>query len=297
MGLGVVVVGLLTAAPASARLHLVASFQVKGTHGYLVHVVAHRAPTLGLLAKSGPRVGKVTVKVKKATESSSSFVGETASYSVPARFNKHRIRADLGQFGKVRLRFHKHPRYALPPVRRPTEKRIGVCGGGGAYVPGMFRGVFRFRGESGYTGARTHRVHGRLRRDFPPRCHGHDHGVALEARSGSTRFLALQDGDLGATALVASRRERAGRVKIIRGADRLTAADAGEFTFDQALTSAQVLPGGAPFTGTADYASPSNWAGSLAVSFPGEANVPLTGSGFTATLRNGQIPARALSTR
>jgi hypothetical protein len=61
---------------------------------------------------------------------------------------------------------------------------------------------------------------------------------------------------------------------------------AGEFTFDSALTSAHVSPGEGPFTGAAGYASPGRWTGSLAVSFPGRDDVPLTGPDFRVNLRN-----------
>jgi hypothetical protein len=167
----------------------------------------------------------------------------------------------------------------------------------GVFVTGEFRGVFRFRGEDGYTRAHTHRVHGRVERDSPLRCRGHDHGIELKARSGSTRFIAFQDNDYGLTFLSASKRERSGRVQIVRDAGRLVRSGAGEFNFNSDLTSAGVVPGGQLFTGSADYASPASWTGTLSVSFPGEADVPLTGPGFAATLRSGKYPARPPSTR
>jgi hypothetical protein len=166
---------------------------------------------------------------------------------------------------------------------------------GYSFVTGEFHGAFRFRGEGGYTSVHTHRVHGQELRASPLRCRGHDHGIELKARSGSTRFAAFQDNDYGVTVLSAATRERSGRVEIAREASRLVAPDAGEFTFSSGLTSAHVGPGGALFAGSADYASPSTWTGSLAVSFPGEEDVRLTGPGFTATLRRGGFPARALS--
>jgi hypothetical protein len=119
------------------------------------------------------------------------------------------------------------------------------------------------------------------------------HGVELEARSGLTRFSAIQDNDYGLTFLSALTRERSGRVKITREANRLVPLDAGEFTFDEGLTSAHVGPGGALFTGSADYTSPGNWTGSLAVSFPGEATVALAAAGFEATLRSGKLAVGA----
>jgi hypothetical protein len=296
IGLGVVAIALLTAVPASARKHLVASFHLKGSHGYGISVVAHRAGLPFLKRAGGHRVGKVTVIAGKGSASRSSAEAGSAYYTVPARFNKHRIRADLGPFGEIRLRVDKRSAALLPPSRAPQKRRVVTCFQSSSFVTGDFRRGFRFHGEHRYTSARTHRVHGQLERASKLRCRGHDHGVELKARSGSTRFVGLQDNDYGATILSASRRERSGRVEIVRRAYRLTSADAGEFTFDEGLTSAHVLPAGEPFTGFADFASPSSWMGSLSVSFPGESNVPLTGPGFEATLRSGKLPARAPST-
>jgi hypothetical protein len=245
IGLALVGVGLATATPAGARGHLAATFHLKGSQGYAIRVAAHRAGLPLDMRKMDQRIGEVTVIARKTSESASSAEGVSASYTVPARFNKHRIRANLGPFGRVRLRFHKRPGFRLPPARTAAQKRrIGVCGQFGFYVPGVFRGVFRFRGEAGYTSARTHRVRGRLRRDGPVQCRGHDRGTELKARSGPTRFLAFQDDDFGATVLVASTRDRSGRVDIVRDAHRIVSVDAGEFTFDSGLTSAHVAPGG-----------------------------------------------------
>jgi len=295
--LGIAVLVLLTSAPAVARDHLAAVFHLKGSHGYEIRVAAHRAGLpLDMRKVDRDHVGKLTVVAQKTSGAASSAELASASYTVPARFNKHRIRANLGDFGRVRLRFHTHPRFRLPPTRASAQKRrIGVCGQAGLYVPGELRGTFRFRGEDGYTSAHTHRIHGELHRDGPVHCSGRIRAIELKAKSGSTRFIALQDTDYGLTSLSAWTRDRSGRVEIARRTGRLVSSDAGEFTFDPGLTDARVIPGGAAFTGSAEYASPDSWRGSLAVSFPGEPNVPLTGPGFAATLQNAVLPVRKVS--
>jgi hypothetical protein len=65
----------------------------------------------------------------------------------------------------------------------------------------------------------------------------------------------------------------------------------GQFTFNDALTRAQVNPP-APFSGSGRYSkSGTNWSGSLAVDFPGEANYPITASNsFGAALIHDRIP-------
>lgn len=285
IGLGLVGLSLVIAAPASARRHLAASFHLHATDGYSIQVVAHRAGLPLGARKADRRVGNVTVIAKKISELPSGAEGGSASYKVPARFNKHRIRADLGRFGEIRVRFRKRPGFVLPRARAEQKRRIGVCEQFGSSVPGKFRGTFRFRGEGGYTSAAGHRIRGELRRDSPVRCSGHNRGTELTARSEATKFIAFQDDDFFATILFASTRERSGQVEIRRDAHRIVSRDAGEFTFNPALTSAHVAPGGRLFTGSADYASPDSWAGSLAVSFPGEEDVPLAGAGFGVTMK------------
>ena len=59
------------------------------------------------------------------------------------------------------------------------------------------------------------------------------------------------------------------------------------FTSDSALSSASLTPP-APFSGKAPTSRPAaadkSWTGSLAVSFPGAENLPLTGPQFTTQL-------------
>jgi hypothetical protein len=107
---------------ASAHPHLAATFHLKGSNGYHLTVAAHRA---GLpLGKAQRHIGKLTVTARTRTESATSSEFGRASYTVPARFNKQRIRADLGPFGEVRLRFRKRSGFSLPPVRAsPKERR------------------------------------------------------------------------------------------------------------------------------------------------------------------------------
>jgi len=290
-------VGLFFVAPADARSHLAATLHLTGTHGYGVSVIAHRAGLPLGAGKAGKRVGKVTVIARRGSETASSAEGESASYTVPGKFNKHRIRADMGKFGEVRLRFHKRPRVAFPKPYAADKRRIGICSQFGFTAPGEFRGIVRFRGEGGYTRVRSHRAHGQFERDTPIRCTGHEHGTLLQARSGSTKFIALADTDFGVTGFFASTRERSGRVDIARDAYRIVPLDSGEFTFNRAWTRASVAPGGDLFTGSAGYAWPDDWTGSLAVSFPGREDVPLAGPDFSATLGRGSALRPALFTR
>jgi hypothetical protein len=267
----------LSSASGSSRSHLVSDFHLKGSHHYRISVEARRAQGT-LFAKGKRHLGKLTVTASKDTGS--------ATYTVPAKFNRRRIRANLGRFGKVALKVKRQGGFWLPPAKAAAEqRRIGVCYQGGAGARKKFRGVFRFRGEGGYTRTETHQVVVDVFRTGPIRCTGHDHGTKLKAVSESTRFVALLDTGYQASFLHASTKEHVGEVRIDRDAYRAALADAGEFTFDSGLTSAHVMPAGAPFSGLADYASPRSWTGSLEASFPGQGNVPLTGPGFDVTLK------------
>ncbi len=282
----IVLLSVSATAAAHGSSHLVAHFHVKGGSGpYRINVAAWRAPPLGLAKPTHHHRGKVTVSVHdNHTET---------TYTTRARFNRRRIRADLGHYGRIALNFRKNPGHVTVPSGT-AQKRDVICGQSGTRAIGQFRGVFRFRGEDGYVEAKAHKIRGNVGRNGPRQCEAREHGIELVARSGSTKFAALDEPDLGATFLLASTEERVGAVQVHRLAARATAPDSGEFTFDSALTHAHVAPAGRPFTGTADF-SPSSWTGTLAVSFAGEGNVPLTGPSFSANLKPAGFDKRALT--
>jgi hypothetical protein len=120
----------------------------------------------------------------------------------------------------------------------------------------------------------------------PTQCQGHDHVTELSAKAGTVKFHALDSDTDRVTLLTASTKERVGRIRVYRRALRVTKQDEGEFSFDTALTSAHVAPGGEPFVGSAEYRGPDSWMGSLTVSFPGEESVPLAGPEYQATLKH-----------
>jgi len=66
--------------------------------------------------------------------------------------------------------------------------------------------------------------------------------------------------------------------------------DEGDFSFDDALSSAKVSPP-PPFRGSAELrrgaSNQKSWSGPLAVSFLGAPEVPLTGTAFGASLSQG----------
>jgi hypothetical protein len=264
--------------PAAANDHgrLSAHFHLRGSHQYRIYVDAYRSRR-ELRAKGTRGLGRVTITAYRHHAA--------ASYTKRARFNRHRMRADFGRFGKVALRWTGGTRSLAPAAKSPLQQRRDrTCVQRGSFVTGEFHGRFRFRGERGYTRAHAHRVRGELDRWGPPHCHGQDHGTKLTAKSPSVKFQAIRDDEYPVSFLVASTQEQVDRIRIDRYAYRVANSSKGEFTFDDGLTSAHVAPDADAFSGSADFAAPSSWSGSLSVSFPGRADVPLTGHSFVAKL-------------
>ena len=101
---------------------------------------------------------------------------------------------------------------------------------------------------------------------------------------GLTAFDAIGDGAHPAR-YIAAVEQSEGQVAVYRLA--LGVAPSQTFTSDSALSSASVAPP-SPFSGEGAYrqagGGDKSWTGSLAVSFPGAENLPLTGPQFTVQL-------------
>jgi hypothetical protein len=269
-----VVAAMLAGAPAAfAAISHHLTFHARGSNGYRISVDASPSARSviggGRKALANKHRGAVTLRVAKD--------GVSSSYTVPAKVATRRIKARLRGFGRIAMKFH-------PEGARAVPKRAVICEQLDVTTPGTYRGKIRFRGEHGYTRVRAHRARG----DVGPRqtrCFKdeNDHGTELIARAESTGFVALRDDKFSFTAFLAAIRERRHGVLINRRASRL--ADTSEFTFDAGLSSAHVGPA-RPFSGSADFAGPNQWSGPLSVSFPGEPDVPLAGSDFTAVLKS-----------
>lgn len=275
------VTALIVAPSASAGRTHHNTFRLRGSNGYRIRVDA--SPSPGSVLPPGwndapsRKRGEVTVTVSKQ--------GASSYYSAPAKVTARRIKARLRGFGRIAVRFGpRHARTASRDKRSSPARMPVECIQTELTTSGVFRGRIRFRGEHGYTSVRARRAPGQVGWRSPERCTGSAHGTLLSARSGPTRFVALRDETLGGlTAFEALARERKRAVLISRTGLRV--AEQSEFSFDSGLTSAHVEPAGVPFSGSADFTSPGDWTGSLAVSFAGEENLPLAGQGFTAKLK------------
>lgn len=265
----------------SGSRHGHAAFDLKGSNGFSLEVSVSR--------------GEVSLEAKGH--------GGIALYSVPGRIQRNWIRARFGRRGKVLVRFKPTGRVqrGLPP--------IGCVGRARTTTYGVFVGHIRFVGEKRYTEIAARRARGDITTHARWKCVGkHRHDAAgphsrlplwgagdeilLEAvaRRGRLRFDVHRSvGGRGypeSTIFSASLAEQRGRMEVSRFT-LVFARTSAAFSFDQSLTTASVAPP-APFNGTATFqrnaGRPASWAGSLAVSLPGTAEIPVVGTDFHSRL-------------
>lgn len=230
-----------------------------------------------------------------------SVTGHNASvqYAAPGSTSKRRIEARFGGLGRVSLRFRPTAKPHLVP------EPGGNCKGGGEWVqPGMFVGMFEFKGEQSYTAAHATRVRGTITRKMKQICKnsGSEEGplssirwTLLQARTadGKISFNAFAtesashpalDGSTFSASLIEFHRRGMSIFRTISSTASLDAFSAVKLRGK--VTSARIEPP-APFTGDATYLgspdSPSeSWTGSLAGDFPGVGTVNLAGPEFCA---------------
>jgi hypothetical protein len=229
----------------------------------------------------------------------------TTVYLAHGKVGANSIRAQFADLGRIAVRFRPSGR-----VRR----RAGGCRRRIAARFGAFVGELSFSGEGGYTSAHVHRAKGVLL--TPPArtiCrragHRHRHASASAAGRGAagpraeekaTFFLADWKQPLARTSFAAATLDffgphitlfigisqaSEGSIAVVREA--LAVAPPSSFVVDDALSSAGVSPP-PPFSGSGSFQhnadGTTSWTGSLAASFPGAPDVPLTGSQFTTRL-------------
>ena len=256
-------------------------FGLTGAHGYRIAVEA-RGSTAAITV-SHPHTMALTTYIARAKVSATG------------------IRAAFAGLGRVAVRFHPSGRAT------PSASREG-CKGPDHFTTrlGFFRGEFDFDGEGGYTSAHVHRARGTITSPLSLNCSAPPRTLAPRGgiRTGGARhhakiayLRAEAKSALGGTALIAvdargrkaiyfaTTEQSEGQVAVSRIA--LALASPLTFAFDNALSTAGITPP-APFSGTATFQhNPDGtkaWTGSLAVSFPGAENVPLTGPQFTTHL-------------
>jgi hypothetical protein len=288
LGLASTVVLLAQAPSAVASNHrqreFSDEFSLQGTNGYLVTVSGSRRT--------------VDIEISKGRPRPNHF--ELATYTVDGLAWRRGINANFGDLGEISLSFEPSGKTETFAVPKSLEK----CSGPRKIVRklGTFEGVMRFAGENGYTVAETAEVKGSVGtpasficatfgNGHPTKRHHHQTSAYLGATTHDDRlgFSAYRGEGRHRVDFSATVIEKNGLVAIRRYI--LSSAPRSSFVFDDSLSTATVAPP-PPFSGTATFqrgpkgTSPS-WSGSLAVSFPGAANIPLTRPGFFARLIRG----------
>lgn len=258
------------------------SFDLRGSNGYAIHVF-------------GISPNKVWILVEKEAAS--------AAYLWRGRVTERAIEARLGKFGRMSLRLQ-------PGARSEVEREQRGCRGRpGVRHEGRFGGVFRFRGEQGFTSVDVEGARATVFRSFRLVC--------KRGREGEPRYERPPTSSLSA---VSSRYPRAPWFSVFKleptlkpafasledaqytahtteprpglGVVRSASATAPPETFavsprGATPVTATVAPP-APFSGTATYertpGGKGTWSGDLAVELPGRGTLPLTDSSYRAEL-------------
>ena len=281
LALGLVLAG--TGSTASARSSWLLGFHLPAGDGY--HVVV--------------RAGETNTSLTTTRDKTGAKTGSLSIYTVRSEAGDGEIRATFGDLGKIAMRFR-----SVGPIT--YTKREEGCHGPDRYTirHGVFVGSLRFRGEDGYVAVKDSRAKGESVSPLTLDCTGSKRSArASDAGAGrrpTFRFEARHRSGLSAEYFSASR-EPGGPVRFFASLEqtearvailRLAAAEGSPRTFatDDALSFATLAPK-APFMGTGsltrDTSGARLWNGSLAVSFPGAPDVPLTGPTFKTRLTRG----------
>jgi hypothetical protein len=226
-----------------------------------------------------------------------------AEYSGDGVVTRNGLKANLGRYGRISVRFH-------PSGRRPST-RASCRRRGSIELTGRYEGTIRLRGERGYSSVSAAGAKGTMHRTCKTAAR-----AAPAARPSSLRraadfltsFVAVGRSkgrsiiliDEGFSSNPPSSRasgltlveveEERGRISIERtaivGSPLIASSPLGTIP----VTASLALP--RPFSGVGSYLEEANarpsWTGDLQVDLPGAEDVPLTGPNFTALLCRGR---------
>lgn len=269
--------GSLAVSGQAAGRPFQAKFSVNSGNGYRISVAGWHHAVRILVTQGRVRIGRHVVQ----TEYSGRGIATRAG-----------IEADLGSLGSISMRFH-------PSAKGRIRTSSKHCVPHKVYRrPGTFSGSFRFFGEGSYAAFETAEARGSIGTSSDLTCvtvlpplKGHRPPTPYLAARTSNRYLA--DGFLAfgveRTAsdprhayFTAESREHVEGLSVRRFVTKI--APASSFAVGSHLRSATVTPP-PPFSGIATFERGGkdvsvSWSGSLSVSFPGKADVPLTGLDF-----------------
>jgi hypothetical protein len=279
--------GLQAAASQEPRPY---GFFVKGTHGFSLLAVAipGSAEAARFELESYGSLGLYLVRGKNAE----------VTYAVPkAKVTATSVEADLGSLGKI----------DVTRVHTGRKKQVRKCGQKAQLPVDRFEGTIEFHGEEGFTEVdATGATGGDLEINF---CEGEGEGAVTPGKrlpgahlrveqsverggveTSSLSLDATQARPGAKTRIGAEVMEFQGEMEIHRAFSTWAGASALRYEprhlNGATLRDAPSLSGWGHFTrrpGSAEN-EPGRWAGNLTVDFPGRADVPASGPGFTASL-------------
>jgi hypothetical protein len=292
------------APPPPEEVHVL----VRGSHGY------------GVQVDGTVKRGRSTVTITAGRPF------ESAAYSTAGTVTSDRLAANFGRLGVVDLRFSDARDHQ---IRVPRGCRSAGTLKVATVRTGTFTGTSRFRGEQDFTAVSTPRARGAVGDpvallisslpssdqnahviclhssggpagdDEPTDAallhvtgpHGHLSLEAISQIADSSSTSPAAPEDQGVAEILAFDSEQRGRVAIARTV--IMPAPAADFVIAGNLGAATLAPP-PPFTGRGEFRrdpdGTTSWSGSLTVPFPGLADVPLAGPGFTASLSLGSNP-------
>ena len=272
---------LPTGATRANPLPAPGAFVIHGSNGYLIGIAT------GPAYRGDPN--RVFIQIVNSE-------GDV-TYIAPARLDGEDIRADLGPFGSVNMKWHPNGRVGVLPIRcRYSHSRLYIA-------EGTYRGSVHILGENGFTTATAHRVPGKTGWYHVGGCDSFTSegfpggGILLEASifdsrlpEDAYRYLSVvQNRPRERVSFFAAMGEKRGRFAI--GYRAYALGRAKTLSVDNRLDTGAISPP-APFSGTGTFERiarhrPGRWRGSLTVDFPGRPDVPLAGKDFGATLIHG----------
>lgn len=261
-----------------------AEIKLPRSHGYTLRVLTRGRRTVSIVAVKPRPTSVVTYRAK-------------------GHVRDGRIEADLGRLGRIDVDFR-----GGRPKPQPSEPGLKCKGRRPLERKGVFSGTIRVHGQRGFVDVSVKHARGRLVRSFRQVCKtsisratrrreagSEMQSTQLEARSHAhgrrISFTELALAEEAPSIANAKLHKRVGRVDVSETA--LVVGSAGiEFSDPGSSPETATVSPPSPFSGSATYSrggTTASWTGSLAVLLPGSGRVPLTGSGFHATLCEGSL--------